>query len=300
MIKSLLILLALATGLLLPELDRFTFTLRPFLMTLLFFSFLKVRLDRSIFSRQQWWVAFLLPPVGCAVYFAGAWYDRDLGLTLLLMGLAPTAVITPVLAGLMRRRVEYMVGAILVTHFVFALAVPLLLPGFLGVTLSAAALGKLVLTIGSTIAIPLLLGQAVRKLGGRLSEVLTTVAPYAFVLFLSNVAVAAGSLSHYLRFGSAMPPAFIGVTGACIALLMLANFAVGGYLSPAGHTVEGSLALGRKNTMLSIWIALEYINPLVVLGPMLYILLQNLFVAGQIVYVDRKDRDADQSLSQRN
>ena len=54
--------------------------------------------------------------------------------------------------------------------------------------------------------------------------------------------------------------------------------------------MEGSLALGRKNTMLSIWIALEYINPPTVLAPMLYILLQNVFVAGQIVYVERQDR----------
>ena len=290
MVKSVLILLALGAGLLLPSLNGFTYTLRPFLMTLLFFSFLQVRLDGSIFSRYQWWIALLLPLLGCGVYFLGAAYDVDLGLTLMLMGLAPTAVITPVLAGLMRRRVGYMVGAILVTHAVFACTVPLALPWLLGVKLSPAALGRLVLTIGSTIAIPLVLGQLVRYVGGALARGLRQAAPYAFALFLSNVAVAAGSLSYYLRYESETPLAFVAITALAVGLLMLVNFGIGGFLSPPGHTVEGSLALGRKNTMLAIWIALEYINPLVVLGPMLYILLQNVFVAGQIVYVDRLDR----------
>ena len=290
MVKSALILLALGAGLLLPALNGYSYTLRPFLMALLFFSFLQVQLDRRIFSRYQWWAALLLPPIGVVVYFLGAAYDTDLGLTLLLMGLAPTAVITPVLAGLMRRRAGYMVGAIMITHAVFALTVPLVLPWLLGVPLSAAALGRLVGTIGSTIAIPLVLGQAVRYFGGPLRRGLVTAAPYAFGLFLSNVAVAAGSLSYYLRYESETPLLFVLISGLAIGALMLLNFGIGGYLSPAGHTVEGSLALGRKNTMLAIWIALEYINPLVVLGPMLYILLQNVFVAVQIVYVDRLDR----------
>ncbi len=300
MIKSLLILLALAIGGFLPQLDAYTYTLRPFLMILLFFSFLGIRIDRSIFSKKQAWIALLLPPVGITVYFLGSLYDTDMGLTLLLMGLAPTAVITPVLAQLMRRRVGYMVGAIIVTHAVFAICVPIILPWLLGVELSLLSLGRLVLTIGSTILVPLVLGQLVRKYGGGFRDFLHLVAPYGFVLFLSNIAVASGSLSHYLQYEGSASLSFIGVTTVSIAALMIVNFAVGGRISPPGHGVEGSLAFGRKNTMLSIWIALEYINPLVVLGPMLYILLQNIFVAGQIVYVERMDRRLDQSLSQRN
>ncbi|NJB87723.1 BASS family bile acid:Na+ symporter [Lewinella marina] len=292
MLKSVLILLALAVGLLLPQLDAYTFTLRPFLMTLLFFSFLDVRIDRSIFSRQQLFAACLLPAIGLGCYYAGRWYDEDLGLTLLLMGLAPTAVITPVLAQLMQRRAAYMVGAIIITHAAFALIMPVLLPQLLGVDLSLESLGLLVYTIGSTVAGPLILGQLARRYGGGLAQGLRRIGPYAFVLFLSNIAVASGSLSHYLRYESHTPVAFMLVAAGGIGLLLLTNFVLGSRLAPENHRVEGSLALGRKNTMLSIWIALEYINPLTVLGPMLYILFQNVFVAGQIVYVDRKDRRA--------
>ena len=290
--KSILILVALGIGMFLPQLHAYTFTLRPFLMLLLFFSFLNIRIDGSIFSRQQAWIALLLPPTGIAVFFLGRLYNDHLGLTLLLMGLAPTAVITPVLAELMRRRVGYMVGAIIVTHAVFAVTVPVVLPWLLGVTLSLSSLGRLVLTIGSTILVPLLAAQAFRRIGGATLSFLRRIGPYGFALFLSNITVASGSLSHYLRYEGDTPLLFVGVTTLSIAALMVINFALGAKLSPAGHAVEGSLALGRKNTMLSIWIALEYINPLVVLGPMLYILLQNIFVAGQILYVERADRSA--------
>ncbi len=287
MAKSLLILIALGLGLLLPQLDAYTFTLRPFLMTLLFFSFLNVRIDRSIFARQQAYIALLLPVIGLTVYFLGGLFGEDLALTLLLMGLAPTAIITPVLAELMRRRAGYMVGAILVTHAVFAVTVPLLLPRLLGIELSLRELGTLVWTIGSTVAGPLVLGQVARRIGGEVLSGLRRVGPYTFALFLSNITVASGSLSYYVRHETAMPWSFVGLVAVCIGLLLLVNFFVGSRWAPAGHAIEGSLALGRKNTMLSIWIALEYVNPLVVLGPMLYILLQNIFVAGQILYVDR-------------
>ncbi len=288
MAKSILILIALGLGLLLPQLDAYTFTLRPFLMTLLFFSFLNVRIDRSIFARQQVYIALLLPVIGLTVYFLGGLFGEDLALTLLLMGLAPTAIITPVLAELMRRRAGYMVGAILITHAVFAVTVPLLLPRLLAVELSIRELGTLVWTIGSTVAGPLVLGQFVRRIGGRLLSGLRRVGPYTFALFLSNITVASGSLSYYVRHETAMPWTFVGLTAVCIGFLMLFNFFLGSRWAPNGHAIEGSLALGRKNTMLSIWIALEYVNPLVVLGPMLYILLQNIFVAGQILYVDRR------------
>ncbi|MFT4687123.1 MAG: BASS family bile acid:Na+ symporter [Neolewinella sp.] len=288
MLKSVLILLALGVGLLLPQLGSFTFVLRPFLMTLLFFSFLNIKLDRNVFAWQQLVAAALLPLFGLSVYYLSHWYDENLALTLLLVGLAPTAVITPVLAELMKRSAAYMVGAIIVTSMVFTLVVPVMLTWLLGIELSLASLGTLVYTIGSIVIIPMLLAQVVRKIDGKLAAVFRAINPYVFVLFLINVAVAAGSLSHYLQYESSTPWSFIWLTAGAITLLMLTKFLVGSFIAPKGHTLEGSLALGRKNTMLAIWIALEYLNPLIVLGPMIYILAQNVFVAGQIWWVERK------------
>jgi BASS family bile acid:Na+ symporter len=289
MLKSVFILVALATGLLLPQLDAYTFVLRPFLMTLLFFSFLGVNIDREIFARQQLLVAVLLPFIGLLAYWLGGLYNEDLALTLLLMGLAPTAVISPVLAELMHRRAAYMIGAILLTHASFALTVPLLLPYLLGVELVLADLGKLLLTISSTILLPLALAQVLRRWNGEVADRVRRCGPYAFGLFLINVAVASGSLSHYLRYESDTPWSFIWLTTAAITAMVILNFLLGSRIAPPDHAVEGSLTLGRKNTMLSIWIALEFINPLVVLGPMLYILGQNVLVAGQILLVAKRD-----------
>lgn len=298
MLKSVLILLALATGLLLPVLGDYTFVIRPFLMTLLFFSFLNVKLGREVFAWQQPLAASLLPLFGLGAYWLCRGYDENLGLTLLLMGLAPTAVITPVLAEMVKRSAAYMVGAIIVSSVAFALSVPLVLTWLLGIELSLTGLGSLIWTIGSIIIIPLTLGQIVRYIGGGVLGFFRSVGPYTFALFLVNVATAAGSLSAYLRYESTTPWSFVWVTGAAITLLMLTNFLVGSRIAPKGHAVEGSLALGRKNTMLSIWIALEYLNPLIVLGPMIYILVQNVFFAGQVWWLERKPKQTNSSIAQ--
>jgi len=293
MFKSILILVALAAGLLLPRLAEYTFVIRPFLMTLLFFSFLDVKLDRSVFARQQLYAAALLPLFGLGAYFLSNWYDKDLSLTLLLMGLAPTAVITPVLAKMIDRSVAYMVGAIIVSSLAFTLVVPVTLTWLLGIQLSPGNLAKLIYTIGSIIVIPLVLAQVVRRIGGKLIAVLRKMNSYILVLFLINVAVAAGSLSAYLRDESGTPWSFVWLTAGAIILLMLLNFTVGSLIAPKGRSVEGSLALGRKNTMLSIWIALEYLNPLIVLGPMIYILAQNVFFAVQVWWLERNPDQPD-------
>lgn len=290
MLKSVLILLALATGLLLPVLADYTFVIRPFLMTMLFFSFLNIKLDREVFARQQLFAAALLPLMGLSCYYLCNWYSEDLALTLLLMGLAPTAVITPVLAGIVKRSAAYMVGAIIISSMAFTLIVPLILTWLLGVKLSIAGLGLLIYTIGSIVIIPMVLAQLVRKIDGKVIGFFRFVSPYAFVLFIINVAVAAGSLSRYLQYESSTSWSFIWLTAGAITLLMMINFLIGSLIAPKGHVVEGSLALGRKNTMLSIWIALEYLNPLLVLGPMIYIFAQNVFFSGQVWWIERRAR----------
>lgn len=291
MLKSLLILAALAIGTLLPGLASYTFTIRPFLMVLLFFSFLKVRLSREIFRREQLYFCLLLPLISLMAYKLGTLYDPYLAYMLLLMGVAPTAIISPVLADLMRRDAGYLIGSIIVTHLMMALAVPFLIPWVLGINPSISELGNLFATIGSTIFVPLLLAQLVKSIGGNFLRSLSWLGPKSFILFLSNLVIAAGSLSAYLRQSTEISIDFVLITLLAIVVLLLLNFAAGTWLSSPGHWVEGSLSMGRKNTMLSIWIALEYISPLVVLGPMLYIIAQNILVSGQIIWVERRDRE---------
>ena len=281
--KTLLILGTLGAGLLLPAAGDFTKVIRPFLMIMLFFSFLKVRLGAELFRWVHLRLALVAPVLAAAAYWGLTGISEALAQNVFLIILAPTAVVTPVLVNILRGNVPYAIGGILVTHAVWAGALALLLPWVSGSVLNAAELGKLLLEVGSLIGLPLLVAQLIRWGGGaRVRGVLEKISRYTLYLFLANILIAAGRLSQYLRYEATVELELLcWIAGAMIAVCV-ALFPLGARLGLPDLRPESSLLLGRKNTMISIWVALTYLSPVATIGPMVYILMQNVWFAGQV------------------
>jgi bile acid:Na+ symporter, BASS family len=157
--KSLLILLSLLAGLWVPAAGQAQFLVRPFLVILLFFSFLGVALGRKIFAWRQLQVALLIPLIGLAAFALGNRYSPELGWILFVIAIAPTAIISPVLADIMRRKASYLIGSILVSHGVIVLILPVLIPRLAGEPARMEELGRLFLAIVSTVLTPLVAAQ---------------------------------------------------------------------------------------------------------------------------------------------
>jgi len=77
---------------------------------------------------------------------------------------------------------------------------------------------------------------------------------------------------------------------ALISLVIcVVNFGLGAILGGPSHRQEASQSLGQKNLTFVIWIALTFINPLVALGPMLYIVYHHLYNSW-VIYRFEKQR----------
>ena len=69
---------------------------------------------------------------------------------------------------------------------------------------------------------------------------------------------------------------------SALALLMcIILFKLGLRMGGKGFPEESSQILGQKNTILAIWIASTWFGPWVALGPLSYVLWQNLYIAWQ-------------------
>ena len=68
------------------------------------------------------------------------------------------------------------------------------------------------------------------------------------------------------------------------------TFKLGELLGPTDQKLAGSLALGRKNTMFGLWLALTFVSPLVALGPICYIIIQNTYNSYQILVVEKQQK----------
>ncbi|MCB0731519.1 MAG: transporter, partial [Ignavibacteriae bacterium] len=59
-------------------------------------------------------------------------------------------------------------------------------------------------------------------------------------------------------------------------------FNAGKFVVPKNLRVEGGQSLGQKNNGFTVWVALTFISPLAVLGPVFYILFQNIYISWQL------------------
>jgi bile acid:Na+ symporter, BASS family len=71
-------------------------------------------------------------------------------------------------------------------------------------------------------------------------------------------------------------------------VICIINFSVGALLGGHYYWQEASQSLGQKNLSFVIWIALTFINPLVAMGPMFYILYHHLYNSWSIYQFERK------------
>ena len=77
---------------------------------------------------------------------------------------------------------------------------------------------------------------------------------------------------------------YVEIELAAIALVLcIAQFALGRYLGAlSGDTVAGAQSVGQKNTILAIWMSLNFLNPTSSIAPTAYIVWQNLVNSYQI------------------
>lgn len=280
--NTLFILAALALGLCIPQLGDYTAIIRPNLMIMLFLALAKTELSWSMFRWRHLLLALPAPAIALVIFYLTESFSRELALNLFLVFVAPAAAVTPVMVDLLRRNVPYAVGGVLVTHGVWALLMAGLLPLVGGFSLSVGQITELLFQVSVTIGVPLVLAVIWRNVGGRLLATTLRVGRYSLYLFVLNIFIASARLSQYLRYEATIEPTFMVQVAAGVVAGGCLLFAAGYFTGRRGLRPEASLIVGRKNTMLSIWIALTFLSPLITIGPMLYILFQNVLFAWQL------------------
>ena len=92
-----------------------------------------------------------------------------------------------------------------------------------------------------------------------------------------------GKTTHFI-IESGIEHVMTEVLLAVVALVIcLVQFAVGHWLGRRyGEESAGGQALGQKNTVLAIWLAQSFLNPLACVAPTAYIVWQNIVNSYQI------------------
>lgn len=284
--KGLALLAVMLLGMLLPQAHVFSFLIQYLLMAMLFLAFLDIEFKPRNFQRSILWVVLANVIVAFIGYAVLVRFDLMLALAAFMTGIAPTAIAAPVIIGFIQREVEYVVTAVVLTNIATAVILPLALPSLLG-TAIRISMWEVLVPVLIVMFVPLILARLVSRLPANTQSVIRAGKKASFAVWLVNLFIISANASDFLR-GSSTDSIFTLVSVALLSMVIcIVNFGLGALLGGPTHWQEASQALGQKNLSFVIWIALTFINPLVAMGPMFYILYHHLYNSWSIYQFER-------------
>jgi len=281
LLRTVKLLGAMILGLAVPAAHAFHYLSPYAIVGMLWMAFLEIR--PIGFRREHLFVLAANWAIGLLAWGVLMPFNRQLAFAALLIGLTPTATASPVVTGMLGGRVEFVAGSVLLTNVAAGLLFPVVLPFLLGSHLSISTVPFLKQTVCIILG-PLAVAQALRVTAPAFTQRLLRYRKCSFYLWLAVLFLVTADASYFLRSqwqegGHLLQVAQI----ALVAVILCAiNFSLGLKLGGKELPREVSQSLGQKNTILTIWIALTYVSPMVALGPTFYILCHNSYNAWQL------------------
>lgn len=284
---------AILGGVLLHEPLAAVSWLSPWLIfVMLFITFCRVN-PRDMVGQYRSHRAELLGLI--AVQTVGAWILYFLCLPMgrwvaqgaYLCVLCPTATAAPVVTGMLggsvSRVATYSIICNVVTAVLAPVALTLISDDEGGVEFVPACL-MIAKKVAPLILAPMLLAFCLRRYAPKANNHIADHQSVSFYLWAIALFIIVGNaVGMIMNEPSAMVPQMVLMTGVALAACV-AQFMVGRRIGALNDDpVSGAQGLGQKNTVLAIWMATTYLNPITSVAPAAYIVWQNIINSAQLM-----------------
>lgn len=193
--------------------------------------------------------------------------------------LAPIAMASVVIAAMLGANVAPMVTYSLICNLVTALVVPPILHAFGNGTCTFV---EIISRVAPTLIAPFVVAQALRYTLSKVAQWFAAHSSYSFYLWLFSLILVMGRTTAFIIDTEA--DLLVEIELALVALVLcIAQFRLGRYMGEkSGDRVAGAQSVGQKNTILAIWMSLNFLDPISSIAPTAYIVWQNLVNSYQI------------------
>ena len=279
--KTILLLFAITLGILFPYGHEYTFLIRYFLMLLLFFSFLDIRIEKEIIRKIHFVILAAIILAAVAIYFLLKPINIALAETAFITAIAPTAIAAPVIISLKNGKVEFVTFSLLLNNITIALLIPFLLPLLMN-SGADISVGKILFPIIVTLSVPLAAVQIIKYFLPKVWKKFIGWKDSSFYILIMNIYIATSDASNYIQSELITNIEIIFLIALVSALLCVLFFTLGWFIGGKEFSAEASQSLGQKNNAFTIWVSLTFMSPLTVLGPVFYVLVQNIYISWEL------------------
>lgn len=287
-IKSLMMPIAMVVGAIFyPWMGYVTF-LSPYLIfVMLFFTFCK--LTPHDFKPNKFELILLGVQIGLAsaAYATTFFWNRILAEGLFICFFIPTATAAPVITSMLGGSISKVATYSLMCNAMVAIIGPVIL----------AAIGDhpeytffdsfllIMKQVFPLILMPLVLAMTIRRYSPKIHKFIMERQQISFYCWCVSLLIVVGGCTSF-AIQNWSPDATLTMlllaVGALFACLI--QFKLGRKIGAKfGDKVAGGQSLGQKNTVLAVWLALVYLNPMASIAPAAYVAWQNIVNSWQLI-----------------
>lgn len=208
---------------------------------------------------------------------------KEFFLSGLIIILAPPANAAPAMAKVLGGNSILALKIFISGHVVACFSIPLLFGYFTGTHEGFLTMAKQIFgSIQPIITIPLSIAFGLRAFYPEIARKIVSLQKYTLVVWMVSVFIILSKASHDIRemgFLSLWESGMFPLLGGLSLFLCVFLFWIGWLSARKKHPIEGAQSMGQKNTTLIIWITQMYAGPIAAIGPVFYVIWQNLVLS---------------------
>jgi len=260
--------------------------LTPYLIfVMLFLTYCNLKLSQIRLSRLHSWLILIQILGSIAVFLLLYPFNITLAQGAMICVLAPTATAAPVITGMLKGNVASLTAYSLISNITVAIVAPVIfsvvgnyqtLPFFE----SFVSISQRVFLL---LMMPFALALLIRRLKPSVTEKIGLYSGFSFYVWSFSLMIVTGRTVEFMMMQDRSDYIVEILIAVAALVLCISQFLIGrGIGKHYDDTVAGGQGLGQKNTILAIWMAQMYLNPIASIGPGSYVLWQNMINSYQV------------------
>lgn len=252
---------------------------------MLFVTFCRVKPSQMKLSMLHFWMLLFQIVVSIGIYLLLRPFDTIVAQGGMICVLAPVAMAAVLIGGMLGANVATMATYSLLCNMVIAILAPVMLT-YTGT--GVCTFIEILSRVAPLLIMPFAIAQCCRFLAPNCARWIADHSQISFYMWLVSLTVIIGRTTAFIiDLHDASFITELALAGLAL-LICLIQFKVGRSLGRRyGDPAAGGQSLGQKNTVLAIWMAQSFLDPISSIAPTAYIIWQNFVNSYQIYKKDR-------------
>lgn len=251
-----------------------------FIFSMLFCTFCRVNVRDMKPSWLHLWLMVVQVAITVAIYMALLPLGETVAQGGMICALAPMAMGAVVIAGMLGANIATMATHCLICNFAIAFIAPPILSAWGNGTCTVV---EILMRVAPLLISPFVVAQLCRWLTPKAARWIGSHTMIPFYIWLWSLVVIIGKTTYFIIQSGTSHLATEIVLAVVALVICLVQFGVGRWLGKRyGDVAAGTQALGQKNTVMAVWLAQSFLNPLSCVAPTAYIVWQNIVNSYQI------------------